>query len=51
MRNMFKVNNKDIRTTSLRRYVVLMTLLLILNVFHIFSTASIVNYEQVSVCS
>ena len=48
---MFKVNNKDIRTTSLRRYVVLMPLLLILNVFHIFSTASIVNYEQVSVCS
>ena len=40
---MFKVNNKDTRTTP---GVVLVSLLLILNIFHNLSSASIVNFEQ-----
>ena len=41
------VNKKDTRTTS---YVVLVSLLLTLNTDDIFSSASIVGFEQVSVC-
>ena len=36
---MFKVNNKDTRTTSLT-----------LNTFQLFSSVSIVDFEQVIVC-
>ena len=42
---MFKVNNKD-RTTD----AVLVSLLLPLNVFKTFSSASIADFEQVNVC-
>ena len=41
---MFKVNNKDTRTTP---GVVLVSLLLTLNIFHTLFSAFIVNFEQV----
>ena len=44
---MFKVNNKNTRTTS--NDVVLMFLLLTFNIFHTFSSVSIVDFEQVNV--
>ena len=44
---MFKVNDKEIRTTRQKDGVVLMSLLLTLNIFHTFSSASIVNFEHV----
>ena len=44
VRNMFKVNNKDTRTTP---GVVLVSLLLTLNIFHTLFTAFIVNFGQV----
>ena len=41
---MFKVNNKDTRTTQLAsNYEHMLTL----NIFHTFSSASIVNFEHV----
>ena len=44
---MFKVNNKNTRTTSLKD-VVPVLLLLTMNIFHIFSSVSIVDFEQVN---
>ena len=43
---MFKVNNKDTRTTPI--VVVLVSLLLTLNIFHTLFYVSIVNFEQVN---
>ena len=43
---MFKLNNKGTRTTP---GVVLVSLLLTLNIFHIFSSVSIANFEHVNV--
>ena len=46
---MFKVNNKDSRTTHWRRSNVFIgALLLTLNIFHNFFSVSIVNFEQVN---
>ena len=42
---MFKVNNKDTRTTP---GVVLVSLLLTLNIFHTLFSVSIVDFEQVN---
>ena len=42
---MFKVNNKDTRTTLLA-----LALLLTLSIFHFFSSVSIIDFEQVNVC-
>ena len=39
---MFKVNNKGTRMTSL------VSLLLTLNIFHTFFSASLVNFEEVN---
>ena len=39
---MFKVNNKDNKANG----IVLVSLLLTLNIFHIFERVSIVNFEQ-----
>ena len=43
---MFKVNNKNTRTTS-----ILLLLLLSLDIFHFFSSISIVTFELVNVNS
>ena len=43
---MFKVNNKNTRTTL---DVILVFLLLTLNIFHTFFNVSIVNFELVNV--
>ena len=43
---MFKVNIKNIRTTS---DVVLVFLMLTLNIFHTFFSVSLVDFEQVNV--
>ena len=45
--NMFKFNNKDTKTTS---DVVLVSLLLTLNMFYTFSSASVVDFKQVNIC-
>ena len=45
---MFKVNNKDIRTTS--HDLVLLSLLLTLNIYHTFFYVFIGYYEQGTVC-
>ena len=42
--NMFKVNNKDTKTTLLASF---WWLLLALNIFHTYSSVSIVNFEHV----
>ena len=41
---MFRVNNKGTRTTQCHRLV---SLLLTLNIFHTFFSASFINFEQV----
>ena len=41
---MFRVNNKGTRTTQCHRLV---SLLLTLNIFHTFFSASLINFEQV----
>ena len=47
---MFKVNNKNTKTTSNNVIdVVLVFFLLTLNIFRIFSSVSIVDFEQVNV--
>ena len=46
---MFKVNNKDTRTTPMvSNDVVLASLLLTLNIFAHFSSVSIVKFEQIN---
>ena len=42
---MFKANIKNTRTTP---GIVLVSLLISLNIFHIFSSVSIVNFDQVN---
>ena len=44
---MFKVNNKNTRTTFIDVFLVF--LLVTLNIFHTFSSISIVDFEQVNV--
>ena len=44
---MFKVNNKDTRTTP--NDVVLVSLLLNFNIFHTFYSVSIVDFQQVNI--
>ena len=52
VRNMFKVNNKDIRNDDVNDVndVVLLFLLLTLNIFQTICSVFIVNFEQVFVC-
>ena len=45
VKDMFKINIKDSRTTP---GVVLVSLMLTLNIFHTFSSVSIVNFELVN---
>ena len=44
---MFKVNNKDTRTTPMANGIVLVSLLLTLNIFHTLFYCFVVNFEQV----
>ena len=46
---MYKINNKDTRMTPFLypTGVILVSLLLILNIFHTFFSVSIVNFEHV----
>ena len=45
---MFKVNNKDTRTTPIANGLVLASLFLTSNTFHTYSIVSIVKFEQVN---
>ena len=47
--NMFKVNNEDTRMTSFILLTLIVSLLLTLNIFHLFPGVSIVDFEQVFV--
>ena len=42
---MVKVNNKDIRTMSITSFMINNE-----NISHVFSTVSIVEFEQVNIC-